>query len=426
MKQFEIRDPVYGFIPFSDWEKEIIDHPIFQRLRRIKQLALTDLIYPGATHTRFEHSLGAMHFCTEMFDSIIKRKENRAILEERLSFNSLGFERDRQLIRLAALLHDIGHPPFSHSAEEIMPINPKTKKHYRHEDYSCAIIKGPLKGIIEENDHNKSNLHLKADDVAALIEGDLTKLGKKIFWRELISSQLDCDRADYLLRDSLHTGVKYGIYDLSRLLYTLAIGLDPDSDSVILGLDQGGWHVAESAVIARCHLFAQVYFHKTRRAYDYHLKEAMKTVLDEGKLPPPSEIEKYLELDDYSIWSLFSKKKEDVNCKAILYRDHIRLLHATKDMPDKEDEEMIEKLEEQLSKKGIRYQEDRADKIWYNWYSRDKGTNEEIMIIKDDNRMAVPLSEFSSIIKSLGEIKKIRIYVNKEDRDRAREVKNDL
>ena len=110
--EFEIRDPLYGFIDFTDWEKQIIDHEAFQRLRRIRQLGLTDMVYPGATHTRFEHSLGVMHLATLMFDAIVKKPENMKILNEELRYDKSGLKIERQLIRLAALLHDIGHAPF--------------------------------------------------------------------------------------------------------------------------------------------------------------------------------------------------------------------------------------------------------------------------------------------------------------------------
>jgi len=101
MRQYEIRDPVYGFVSFNDWEKDIIGHPAFQRLRRIKQLALTEMVYPGAVHTRFEHSLGVMHLATKMYDSIVN--SSRSMLEDRLNYADAGLQKDRQLIRLASI-----------------------------------------------------------------------------------------------------------------------------------------------------------------------------------------------------------------------------------------------------------------------------------------------------------------------------------
>lgn len=218
MEKFEIRDPVHGFIKFNEWERKIINHPIFQRLRRIRQLALTDMVYPGAMHTRFEHSLGVMDLATEMYDAIIDDDSNRRLLKEELNYQEAGLERDRQLVRLAALLHDVGHAPFSHASEVIFEKNPETNEHFTHEDYTLALIKGPLREVIENHNINRTNFNIKAEQVAALIEGNPNLLGEKVFWKVIINSQLDADRGDYLLRDSLHSGVKYGIYDLKHHL----------------------------------------------------------------------------------------------------------------------------------------------------------------------------------------------------------------
>jgi HD superfamily phosphohydrolase len=235
-QEYEVRDPIYGFISFNDWEKRIINHPALQRLRRIKQLALTEMVYPGVTHTRFEHSLGVMHFATMMYDSIVKNNLN--LLKDRLSYNDAGLNTDRQLIRLAALLHDVGHSPLSHASQALMPTNPHKKRPFKHEEYTTAIIMDLLKETIEDHPINKTNYRIEAEEVAALIEGNPEILGDRLFWRVLISSQLDADRGDYLLRDSYHAGVKYGVYDHSRLINTLTLGIDPESNEVVLGVSK--------------------------------------------------------------------------------------------------------------------------------------------------------------------------------------------
>ncbi|NHV06547.1 MAG: HD domain-containing protein [Thaumarchaeota archaeon] len=169
MKLFEVRDPVHGFIQFNEWEKEIIDSPEFQRLRRIRQLALTDMVYPGATHTRFEHSLGVMHLATKMYDAIVS--SNKSLLESKLKYDEAGLKRDRQLVRLSALLHDVGQMPFSHALEKTTP----------HEDYTLEIIRGPLKDKIENHELNKTNYKISADEIVALIKGDPKILEKRVF-----------------------------------------------------------------------------------------------------------------------------------------------------------------------------------------------------------------------------------------------------
>ena len=421
MKQYEIRDPVFGFVSFNEWEKEIIGHPAFQRLRRIKQLALTDMVYPGAVHTRFEHSLGVLHLATKMYDSIVD--SGRSLLEDRLSYNDAGLKKDRQLIRLAALLHDVGHAPFSHASEEIMPINPRRNKPFKHEDYTTAIIKDVLKNSIENHAINKSNYRIEAEEVAALIEGNSEVLGERIFWKVLISSQLDADRGDYLLRDSYHTGVKYGIYDHSRLINTLALGIEPESGEVVLGMDRDGWHVAEAVVIARYQLFTQVYFHKTRRAFDYHLKNAMMHALDGGKLPSPEHpfLNQFMDLDDYALWNRFRAETNDSDCSAIMNRWHIREVYSTPEVPSKEDEAELLAKKRSLEEANIAFYEDKSEKLWYN-LTNNKDGDKEIMIVSKKDGSARPLSYYSNIVKNIGDVKQIKIYVKPEDRTRAEKV----
>ena len=142
---YEIRDPVHGLIALDDWEWDIINVPAFQRLRRIKQLAFTVFIYPGAAHTRFEHSLGVMHTATRLFQGICSR--NKDLLESEFSINEDGIGRQTKVIRLAALLHDLGHSPFSHAAEEVFPVDAATGRHFEHEQYSAAILEFALKDV---------------------------------------------------------------------------------------------------------------------------------------------------------------------------------------------------------------------------------------------------------------------------------------
>ncbi|MBE0448574.1 MAG: HD domain-containing protein [Actinobacteria bacterium] len=414
----EIRDPIYGFVSFNDWEKQIINHSAFQRLRRIRQLAFTDMVYPGGNYTRFEHSIGVMHLATLMYEAIVEDDANKNLLEEYLSYDDAGLKRDKQLIRLTALLHDIGHAPFSHASEDVMPLNDKAKKPYKHEDYSSAVITGPLRTVIEDHQINKSNYKISADEVAALLEGNVSILEGKLFWKVIISSQLDADRGDYLLRDSHHIGVKYGVYDYSRLLNTLALGVDPESNDLILGVHEDGWHVAESLVIARYQMFTQVYFHKTRRAYDYHLKEAMKKILKHGKLPAPQKIEKFLEFDDMRILQDAKSHRNDLNCKALLDRNHLKVAFATAEMPTEEDEQKLEAVKKRLMDNSIWFYEDKATSgLWYKLDTEEE--SKEVMIIKGLNRKASPLSNYSSIVKNMGEVKQIRVYVRPEDRDKA-------
>lgn len=252
--KYEFRCPVHGFITVSDWERTIIDQPAFQRLRRIRQLAWTEYVYPGALHSRFEHSLGVMHTATLLFESI--RSHSEAVLKSELSYDDTGLGRHRQLVRLAALLHDVGHAPFSHAAEELLPDQGNGKGKYSHEQYSAAIIRKQLRSAIEDHKANQ-NYDFRADDVAALVEGSAgAKQG--LFWRDLLDGQMDADRMDYLLRDSHHLGVQYGRFDLHRLINTIR-AIPMGEGSPRLGITKGGLHAAEALVIARYFMFTSAW-----------------------------------------------------------------------------------------------------------------------------------------------------------------------
>ena len=165
-RTYEIRCPVYGFIMLNDWEWQIISQPAFQRLRRIRQLAWTDYVFPGAMHTRFEHSLGVMHMATMLYEGIARRSHD--ILKIDLGYTDAGLARHRTLVRLAALLHDVGHGPFSHAAEDLLPLKADDgDERYRHEAYSAAIVRRCFADVIENHPLNR-NCGFSANDVAYL------------------------------------------------------------------------------------------------------------------------------------------------------------------------------------------------------------------------------------------------------------------
>src|ERR1017187_8688931 len=164
----EVRCSVHGFIGLTELERDIVNHPAFQRLRRIKQLGWTDYIYPGASHTRFEHSLGVMHLASRLYEAVVRSSEGT--LKEGFKYTDAGLARDWQIVRLAALLHDVGHPPFSHAAEMLLPMkesegsslvagsgSKRSSEQYAHEDYSVEIIERKLKDLIEQHPCNRRN-----------------------------------------------------------------------------------------------------------------------------------------------------------------------------------------------------------------------------------------------------------------------------
>lgn len=413
---FEIRDAVYGFVHLDEQERDIINHPVYQRLRRIKQLSLTDMAYPGAVHTRLEHSIGVMQMATDIYDSIISKKRARELLSEQYCLDAGGIDRYRKVIRLAALLHDVGHSPFSHTGENLMPLKEDGDgKRYEHEEYSIAIIKAYFRDIIEEHPIN-ANYKISVEEVTALM-GDPTKCafqGILLLFKGIISGQLDADRADYLLRDSIHTGVNYGLYDKNRLINCIDIGRMPDTDALVLAVQNGGWHIAESLVLARYQMFSQVYFHKTRRAYDYHVSCAVKSVFDNcypelgGCYPTPHNLDNYVQFDD---WTMYGKIKEGYGGKhgqIILDRKHYRKVYETSLLPTAEQEQELERLERDIREEGaVDFFEDEAKT---KWYKLDK----DILISDKKTGYVKELSRISPIVRYMVDAPRMkRLYVEK-------------
>jgi HD superfamily phosphohydrolase len=411
-RTYEIRCPLHGFITITDWEREIIEQPAFQRLRRIRQLAWTDMVYPGATHTRFEHSLGVMHVASRLYDAIVERSGD--VLKSELSYNDDGLKSDRVLVRLTALLHDVGHAPFSHPGEELFPMRDGGEGRYKHEHYSAAIIRTHLREAIE-NHPLRQNYRLSADDIAALLEGSV-RAGRTLFWRELIDGQLDADRMDYLLRDSLHTSVGYGKFDWQRLVNSVEAIPVPESRGLRLGVSEGGFHAAEALVLARYFMFTQVYFHKTRVAFDHHLQGALQVMLPGGVFPRPidTELEDFLDWDDWQVLGKLADDDGGTHGRRLMHRDHYREVYHTPETPTERELDLLERVRADLGE--LIQAEGRAEKSWYKLGSTD------IPIVSDNPDKAVsPLSRHSNIVGKLVPIGKVMLYCRTEDVGQARQ-----
>ena len=409
-QKYEIRCPVHGFIALNNWEREIIEQPAFQRLRRIRQLAWTDQVYPGAMHNRFEHSLGVMHTASLLYDAIVRN--SKELLRTELGYDDNGFGRNRQLVRLAALLHDVGHSPFSHASEELFPDQDGGGK-YVHEQYSAAIVRGPLKAVIEDHKLNQGNHGFRADDIASLLEGSVTA-GHQIFWRDLITGQMDADRMDYLLRDSHHTGVHYGRFDLHRLINTVVAIPRGEGRPPRIGIDKGGWHAAEALVLARYFMFTQVYFHKTRVAFDAHLRGAMQQLLPNGHFPKPTpaELGEFLRWDDWRVLGMLAAGEGGDDGKRLSSRHHFRLVFETSEVQTDKDPARLAKAKEALG--GLLAAEMPAGKSWYKMDTTDIPVYD-----RQGPKLVAPLSEYSNVVRNLGKNDQVLLYCRPEDREEA-------
>ncbi len=280
-----VRCAVHGFIRYSRCERVIIDHRVFRRLRYIRQLALTELVYPGATHTRFEHSLGVMEMATRIFDRLAA--ENGAQMEETFAEAAILREdtmaRARQVCRLAALLHDTGHSCFSHAAESVLHAGSD------HESLTVHLLTTPefLGKLLNEKFFEGC-----AALTASLIKPGPDSAPQVQILRDIISGQVDADRSDYLLRDSHHCGVDYGRFDHLRLIECLTGWRDEDTGELVIGINRDGIHSFESLILARYQMNTQVYYHRLRRIYDHYLKEYFRS-LDKSDFDTPDKILKW-------------------------------------------------------------------------------------------------------------------------------------
>lgn len=300
--QHEIRDPIYGFIHLSNSERRLVASEPFQRLRHIHQLALTSMVYPAATHKRFEHSLGVMHLAGRVFDTVVANM--RPEVRERLPEMRENVDQWRRLVRAAALLHDIGHLPFSHAAEaELLPDGQS------HESLTIKLLKESELGAILTDKPFSASL----DDVIKLSVGTKDAPDGMDFseWETILAeiitgSAFGVDRLDYLMRDSYHAGVAYGSVDYLRLTDCLRIlpfpeeGEQLDEAKLKLGVTDGGLFSSEALVMARHWMFSQVYFHRVRMLYDEYLCRFLLEWLGEGGYPVT--VEGHLNLTDNHVF----------------------------------------------------------------------------------------------------------------------------
>lgn len=344
-RQHEVRDALHGFVAFDDDERQVIDSPPLQRLRNVHQLALTYMVYPGASHKRFEHSLGVMHLAGRIYDVITRPDSvSDAVRGAVPEFGKGDHSYWRTTVRIAALCHDIGHLPFSHAAEEeLLPDG------VDHELITWKIIHSePMLEIFES-----LTPPVRADDVGKLAIGPrkVERLHLEVSfgpWEAILAEVIvgdsfGADRMDYLLRDSLHAGVQYGHFDHERLINTLRVIPEPAREEgeaneagiePVLGCERGGLHSAEQLLLARYFMFSQVYHHPTRLAYNEHLKDFLKLSLPEGVFPVG--VDGHLSRDDADILRAIKEAGIDTEnpahepARRILSRDHFKKAYERK------------------------------------------------------------------------------------------------
>jgi hypothetical protein len=314
-----IFDPVHHFIQLSAAEARLLDLPVMQRLRRLRQLGLAYLAFPSAEHSRFTHALGALAMGTRAFDELFQSTPER--------FGDAGAAAyQRRLVRAALLLHDIGHGPFSHSCETVFGI--------RHEVRTRDLIALPevAAGI--------ADLDVEASDVLGLIVGDPHSRYPAL--RELVSGpNLDADRMDYLLRDAYFTGVSNGRYDAEQLIGSLRV-LEREGRPLI-GIDRRGVVALESFVMARYMMFASVYFHHTTRMFEHILHEVLHELWPDPRALDP--VEEFLRWDDFRVLNALDDARSDA---AFALRNRVRVYALAAEFNAERDLKLFEACETAL------------------------------------------------------------------------------
>jgi len=382
-REIFLRDTIHGIItldqehPADGLIWRLVNTPEFQRLRRIRQLGLTNLVYQGAEHTRFAHSIGVMELTGRILDQLSKKEEIN--------------EDERLVTRVSALLHDLGHGPFSHVSEVVLGVG--------HEEWTRRIILDPstaVHGILE--DHRPG------------LTGEVTDLlahkHPKKFLPRVISGQLDADRLDYLLRDSTMTGVKYGIFDLERLLLGLEVLREGEHDMVIVGVK--GFHPTEAYLLASYHMYRQVYFHKTvwgaQALFMAMIRRAQELVRAGSLHHAPAgnpvirilageemDLDDYLELDDAEL---------KVMMKAWMHEGDTILSDLMRALRERAYEIMSEKHGAEVN---YRFLFEDATDIFYRQYDPSRLDSSGILVRQRDGSIA-EIDEASPSIQALEEV----------------------
>lgn len=399
----EIADPIHKFIRFTDLEKKIIDSVVFQRLRRIKQLAGAHLVYPAAQHSRFEHSLGTMHVA--------------GLAGEHL-FSIGAIEKESiQELRVASLLHDIGHGPFSHLFEEAL----KVTGNKNHETIGAEIIcKTELSDILSGSGYSPKS-------ISEISFGN----SKVKFKNEIISGSLSADLMDYLPRDGFFTGVEYGKVDYNRIINSFRV-----TDNESLALDISSFYSFESMMISRFEMFRAVYFHKTVRSAEVMLLHSILLSSEALNLSKLS-LNDYLKLTDDSIlWKIYSSHNNKIGKEMISHYLERKLLKCVyerfirkRDNYTKLNRDKIEELRLKIAR--LANIDER--KIFLDTYgislvplAPNKKEMKSILLVSEDEFFKQPVSNLPLVNSITGYLDMIRVYTNHKDRKNITNISKDV
>jgi len=424
----DVRDPIHGNIALADAEVNILDSKAYQRLRQIKQLGFSEFSFPGATHNRYLHSLGVCHLAGVAFDNI---------------FSAFPFSSDsvrkrlRQTVRLGALLHDIGHGPLSHASEEVMPSlkslkvgvyakresAPAADQQANHEDYTIKFVTdSSLTETLKRNFSDIDPFH-----VACLIDKTL-KLEDDFFIEggfdfrtilsQIVSSEMDVDRMDYLERDAYFCGTNYGKVELTWLLGNLTY--HPKDNKLHLALNRRALYTFDDFLLARHHMHLMVYFHHKSIIYEELLYRYFTS--KDRSFSVPSDIEEYVACTDYALWRHLSKVDNEW-ARRMVERRPFRMLFELHSNNETTRPSMICQALEAEGIEVIHSSSQARLSKYHGGSAVDKALQIFVVDKYDYKAKPIPIEETTEIFSKYESIRRIdRLYVQPELAERAEKI----
>lgn len=418
-----IRDPIHGAIPLSDAEVALLDDPLFQRLRHVKQLGFGEFAFPGATHTRHAHSLGAMHMAARLFDAATQSAPLDVQDRSRL----------RRVVRAAAMLHDVGHMPMSHASERIAPcvdllglpawVGAEAGSQASHEDFTCKLVLDS--SLSRALDVALAGTGFEASAVVSLVTGREPPGGSPFvcggrdfapMLRQLVSGELDADRMDYLARDAFYAGVKYGQVDIDWLVQNLwPAELE---GRIHLALSKAAVFAFEDFLLSRFHMFVSVYLQHTSVCFDELLRRWYADVPGEFEIPATPE--GFLHCDDVALWTALRASKSPW-AKRLVERRGFKLLAQVTPRDRGYD---LDGAEAALAAAGIETMRLASTGTLSRYFQpgSSKGGPGLYVVDRALDRLT-PITDYSPLYQRHGEALTLdRLYVDDARRDEAREL----
>lgn len=420
-----IRDPVHNLIKFSLLDKteetlwSLVQSAPVQRLRRIKQLGFSDFVYPGASHSRFSHSLGAMQMARRMFDALYRN--------QKVSDNTAELKRSRTATLCAALLHDVGHGPFSHVFENLAS-NLDVKFH--HVNFTLKIIRSDE--ILQ-----CLRIYEGTDDLANTVASFFEEGSQPSIYSNIISSQIDADRLDFIVRDKYHTGIKFGEVDIDWLFDSLLVEELPSYPDFEVPVptfvfSAKGLSVTEEYLLTYAHMYSSVYFHKTTRGVEVLVREALYKFLSNKdfrkalKSHPvvqffdndgDVDLKAYLELDDSTMLSLLREIShgdfDDASLLATRFfsRDLLKCFEPPRHPREAPPNKKIGDFVRALKDRKIEYFKDLTPSKGFKQFQiNDPEFFQNIMVINRADGHAHPIGELSNMVRDFSTHPAVRFY----------------